>query len=108
MLSSDDAKYGGSGTPLAPVKAVKEERHGLPYSIELTLPPRSTVFYELKAGGGSAARTEASKAEAKTGQAPEEKPKAVSKPRAQTADAAGDTSKTARKPRAKKSDTNNS
>ena len=50
VLSSDDAKYGGAGTPLAPVKAKKEELHGLKYAVELTLPAMSTVFYERKAG----------------------------------------------------------
>ena len=46
VLSSDDAKYGGAGTVLVPVKAKKKEQHGLPYSVSLTLPALSTVFYE--------------------------------------------------------------
>lgn len=53
VLSSDDVKYGGSGAELAPSKAKKEEQHGLPYSVELTLPPMSTVYYERKATRGA-------------------------------------------------------
>ncbi len=48
VLSSDDAKYGGRGTKLAPVSAKKVPQHGLPWSIELTLPAMSAVFYERK------------------------------------------------------------
>ena len=58
VLSSDDAKYGGAGTPLAPVKAKKEELHGLKYAVELTLPAMSTVFYERKATRGAKDETE--------------------------------------------------
>ena len=50
VLSSDDARYGGAGTELLPVKAQKKELHGLPYAVSLTLPAMSTVFYERKAG----------------------------------------------------------
>ena len=50
VLSSDDARYGGTGTELLPVKARKKELHGLPYAVSLTLPAMSTVFYERKAG----------------------------------------------------------
>ena len=49
VLSSDDVKYGGTGTPLKPVKAKAKPMHGLKYSIELTLPPLSTVYYEREA-----------------------------------------------------------
>lgn len=45
VLSSDDVKYGGTGTQLNPVKAKAKPMHGLKYSIELTLPPLSTVYY---------------------------------------------------------------
>jgi len=54
VLSSDDAKYGGNGTELVPVKAKKEGVHGLDYSVELTLPPLSTVFYERRAASRTA------------------------------------------------------
>ena len=79
MLSSDDAKYGGSGTELSPAKAKKEEMHGLPYSVELTLPPLSAVFYEHKAVRRAKAEDSAPAAEVK--------PKAVPKSRAKKADA---------------------
>ncbi|MGN0985448.1 MAG: 1,4-alpha-glucan branching protein GlgB [Candidatus Enterenecus sp.] len=46
VLSSDAAKYGGTGTRLRTVTAKEEPMHGLDYSVELTLPPLSTVFYE--------------------------------------------------------------
>lgn len=49
VLSSDDVKYGGTGTELKPVKAKAKPMHGLKYSIELTLPPLSTVYYEREA-----------------------------------------------------------
>lgn len=49
VLSSDDVKYGGTGIPLKPVKAKAKPMHGLKYSIELTLPPLSTVYYEREA-----------------------------------------------------------
>ncbi len=48
VLNSDDAKYGGSGTPLSPVTAEKTALHGLPYSGEFTIPPLSAVFYKRK------------------------------------------------------------
>lgn len=49
VLSSDDVKYGGTGTQLKPVKTKAKPMHGLKYSIELTLPPLSTVYYEREA-----------------------------------------------------------
>ncbi len=79
VLSSDDAKYGGSGTELSPAKTKKEEMHGLPYSVELTLPPLSAVFYEHKAVRRAKAEDGAPAAEVK--------PKAVPKSRAKKADA---------------------
>ncbi len=123
VLSSDDAKYGGTGTELVPVKAKKEELHGLPYSVELTLPPMSAVIYEHKAARGPAKaeaedaaepaeapkpkRTRAKKAEAaaQSGEpAPKKKP--GRKPKAETAAAQAGTApkKPGRKPRAKKDD----
>ena len=45
VLSSDDAKYGGAGTTLAPVMAQPLPMHGLKWSLPLTLPPLSTVIY---------------------------------------------------------------
>ena len=116
VLSSDDAKYGGSGAGLTAVRAKKAELHGLPYSVSLTLPPMSTVFYEHKPSRGAAAsRREGDKtSQAKPGtgrvkktadaQPAEEKP--ARRTRAGKADAveAGDSPNPARKPRAKKAD----
>ncbi len=48
VLSSDDAKYGGAGTALGPCQGQEKEMHGLKYSVELTLPAMSTVFYERR------------------------------------------------------------
>ena len=120
VLSSDDAKYGGTGTPLAPVKAVKQEMHGLKYSVELTLPPLSAVFYEHKlvrgakdSAGGDAPKAKAEKApKAAKAKKPSQAVKAAEeqpaeapkrKPRAKRAGAAqADEPKAVRKPRAKK------
>ena len=119
VLSSDDVKYGGTGVELAPVKAKKAEQHGLPYCVELTLPPMSTVYYERKATarakdeGGEKAPKAAKSAAAKAGgtQAVEAAPKKKPgrKPKAEKAaeTAAAEKPKTARKPRAKKSETEN-
>ena len=120
VLSSDEAKYGGAGTPLAAVKAKKEALHGLDYAVELTLPAMSTVFYERKAAaraakdedGGSelpnAVQSKAAKAvktvKAKAEKAAEAvKPKGGRKAKAE-AQAAAESPKAAQKPRAKKAD----
>ncbi len=44
-LSSDSAKYGGSGTRLRKVKTKDIKMHGFDQSISITLPPLSTVYY---------------------------------------------------------------
>ncbi len=50
LLNSDSVEYGGSGMGnLGGVDAVPVEWHGRPYSITVTLPPLSAVFF--KAGG---------------------------------------------------------
>ena len=51
VLSSDAAKYGGTGVRLRSVAAKPVPMHGRKYSVELTLPPLSTVFYERQASG---------------------------------------------------------
>ena len=120
VLSSDDAKYGGAGTALAPVKAKKEELHGLKYSIELTLPAMSTVFYERRpapravkdeAGGEekpkgaskAAAKAKPAKAAGAAEPAPRKKPGRKPKTEVQAA-AEAPKPKTTRKPRGKKAD----
>ena len=111
VLSSDDAKYGGSGTKLVPVKAKKEELHGLSHSVSLTLPAMSTVFYERKAArdakdeaGEETPKTKAGKA-VKAVKAKAEKAVETAKSRAKKADAAQDAEpapkkKPGRKPKA--------
>ena len=98
MLSSDDVKYGGTGVELAPVKARKEEQHGLPYCVELTLPPMSAVFYEHKAVRSAARAGKAAEDTDAAGEAP----KTTRKPRAKKTADAGEAPKPARRPRAKK------
>ena len=127
VLSSDDIKYGGAGTPLVPVKAKKEEMHGLKYAVELTLPAMSTVFYERKAASRGAKDEEAGEeapksvkaktakaaktVKAKAEKAAEEaakaveavKPKRTRKAKAEVQEGA-EAPKAARKPRAKKAE----
>lgn len=50
LLSSDEARFGGSGTELPLVRADKIPMHGLQYSGEFTLPPLSVTFYKHKTG----------------------------------------------------------
>ena len=45
VLSSDSAKYGGSGIRLRKVKTKDIIMHGFDQSISVTLPPLSTVYY---------------------------------------------------------------
>ncbi len=45
VLSTDAAKYGGSGTRLRKVKTKDIVMHGFEQSISITLPPLSTVYY---------------------------------------------------------------
>ncbi|MDW1867833.1 alpha amylase C-terminal domain-containing protein, partial [Vibrio sp. Vb1127] len=48
LLNTDDSKYGGSDFKvLTSVKTEKVESESLPQSLELRLPPLSTVFYKL-------------------------------------------------------------
>lgn len=46
VFNSDDERYGGVGVPLAAAVSRPEPLHGLPYSIAITLPPLSAVFYQ--------------------------------------------------------------
>lgn len=47
VLSSDAAEYGGAGTVLSPVSSVESPVHGRQHSVSFTLPPQSTVIYEV-------------------------------------------------------------
>ena len=66
VLSSDAAKYGGTGVRLRSVTAKPVPMHGRKYSVELTLPPLSTVFYERQASGKKGQTRAASTSEKKT------------------------------------------
>ncbi len=46
VFSADYKKYGGRGTPLRTVHAKNIGWHGFDYSISVTVPPMSTVFYQ--------------------------------------------------------------
>ena len=46
VLNSDKKIYGGSGTRLRKIKSARKEAHGSAYSISVTLPPLSTVYYK--------------------------------------------------------------
>ena len=49
VLSSDDAVFGGSGITLPTARSHKKPMHGLDYSIKVTLPAFSAVFYAVPA-----------------------------------------------------------
>ena len=101
VFSSDDAKYGGAGTALAPVKAEKVEQHGHAQSVELTIPPLSVVYYERRTARGAKAGDEV-QAEPAPKKKPGRKPKAEKA--AEPVQDAAEPEKPKRKPRTKKSD----
>ena len=47
LLSSDDARYGGSGVSNGTVRSEKGPLHGFDQHISLTLPPLSTVYFSV-------------------------------------------------------------
>lgn len=47
LLSSDAAEFGGTGLHNPAVRAKKKAAHGQEYSIEVTLPPLSTVYFSV-------------------------------------------------------------
>ena len=47
LISSDDAKYGGTDVHNAPVRSVKGAMHGFDQHISITLPPLSTVYFSV-------------------------------------------------------------
>ena len=50
ILNSDDAAFGGSGTVHnKPVRTHKKPMHGFEQSITITLPPMSTLYFEVPA-----------------------------------------------------------
>ncbi len=48
ILSTDKKQYGGRGTRIGKVQAEKKPFHGLPFSISLTLPPLSVLYFRKK------------------------------------------------------------
>lgn len=47
LLSSDAVEFGGTGLHNPPIRAKKKAVHGQEYSIEVTLPPMSTVYFSV-------------------------------------------------------------
>ena len=48
ILNSDDAAFGGSGTVHnKPLRTHKKPQHGFEQSITVTLPPMSTLYFEV-------------------------------------------------------------
>lgn len=47
LLSSDAVEFGGTGLHNPPIRAKKKAAHGQEYSIEVTLPPMSTVYFSV-------------------------------------------------------------
>ena len=64
ILNSDDKKYGGSGVTNGTVKAEKGEMHGFEQHISLTLPPLSTVYFQVPAARKPRAKKAAEAADA--------------------------------------------
>ena len=64
ILNSDDKKYGGSGVTNGTVKAEKGEMHGFEQHISLTLPPLSTVYFQVPAARKPRAKKTAEAADA--------------------------------------------
>lgn len=46
VFSSDDKKYGGTGTTLPVLKSIKEDMHDFENCVEMTIPALSTVYYK--------------------------------------------------------------
>ena len=91
ILNSDDAAFGGSGTVHnKPVRTHKKPQHGFEQSITVTLPPMSTLYFEVptkrtrKAAEDSAdkpAKKTAKKATVKDADKPVKKRPAPPRPR---------------------------
>ena len=92
LLNSDDVKYGGGGVHNPAKRTRKKPLHGFDQSIQLTLPPLSTVYLAVPEAKAQPKKTAAKKTAAK-------KPAATAAKTAKTT-AAG--TKQARKPAASK------
>ena len=91
ILNSDDKKYGGSGVTNGTVKAEKGEMHGFEQHISLTLPPLSTVYFQVPAARKPRAKKAAEAADAAA--KPVKKTAAKAKKAAPAAETAAATSK---------------
>ena len=91
ILNSDDKKYGGSGVTNGTVKAEKGEMHGFEQHISLTLPPLSTVYFQVPAARKPRAKKAAEAAD--TAAKPVKKTAAKAKKAAPAAETAATTSK---------------
>ena len=56
VFSSDEAKYGGCGTKLSPVRATEEPMDGLSCRGSFTLPPLSVTIYRRRKRNGTGSR----------------------------------------------------
>ena len=97
LLNSDDVKYGGGGVHNPAKRTRKKPLHGFDQSIQLTLPPLSTVYLAVPEAKAQPKKTAAKKTAAKKPAA--KKPAATAAKTAKTT-AAG--TKQARKPAASK------
>ncbi|WP_370829207.1 1,4-alpha-glucan branching protein GlgB [Fournierella massiliensis] len=97
LLNSDDVKYGGGGVHNPAKRTRKKPLHGFDQSIQLTLPPLSTVYLAVPEAKAQPKKTAAKKTAAKKPAA--KKPSATAAKTAKTT-AAG--TKQARKPAASK------
>ena len=97
LLNSDDVKYGGGGVHNPAKRTRKKPLHGFAQSIQLTLPPLSTVYLAVPEAKAQPKKTAAKKTAAKKPAA--KKPAATAAKTAKTT-AAG--TKQARKPAASK------
>ena len=97
LLNSDDVKYGGGGVHNPAKRTRKKPLHGFDQSIQLTLPPLSTVYLAVPEAKAQPKKTAAKKTAARKSAA--KKPAATAAKTAKTT-AAG--TKQARKPAASK------
>ena len=77
ILNSDDPKYGGSGVTNGTVRSKKGEMHGFEQHVSLTLPPLSTLYFQVPAARKP--RTKAEEAPAQTKPAAKAKKTAATK-----------------------------
>ncbi|OUN16537.1 1,4-alpha-glucan branching enzyme [Gemmiger sp. An87] len=96
LLNSDDVKYGGGGVHNPAKRTRKKPMHGFDQSIQLTLPPLSTVYLAVPEAKAQPKKAAAKKTTAKKPAA--QKPAAAAK----TAKTAAAGTKQARKPAAPK------